>query len=709
MKRQILYPAVAVCLLSLGALSCTKEPIDTNSRTQSSTELTIYASMDDDSPMTKTSVVVGENNKKSVLWSEGDAISLFFNSGEDGGSKFVTQDSGVKAKFSGSISSISGDLSELGNTAFFWGLYPYDTNASCDGTAIYTSLSTNQSGIPDTFADNTAVTVGRSENLAIAFKNTNTIFAFKVAHDNIHRVKMYGNNGEKLSGNYSISFDNNGKVVSTPADDAETYISVTPAEGAYFIPDTWYYIVSFPVEFTNGYSMDFETWTDIATYSVSDAKTFKISTFYTLTNKDQGLDFSLNPGNVEIPDPVFKSFCVTNFDTDTDGEISYAEAQAVEEMGAANKGISSLEGIQAFTGLKSLDCSYNELTNIDVSNNTGLLTLICCDQSLKSLNVDNCPSLQILNAGNNQISTLDLSSNPELLELYCDANNLSSLEISKNTKLQTLHCYDNQLTTLDISKNTALEQLLCRKNQLTTIDVSKNTALTSLNCSSNQLTSLDVSANTALTSLNFNINQLTSINVSNNTALTTLHCLGNQLTSIDVSKNTALVILSAAYNQLTSLDVSKNTVLEQLYCQRNQLSTLNVSGCTALWLMRVWDNQLSSLDVSSNTALQQLICNGNQLTSLDLSKNTALSFLNCYSNLLTSLDVSKNSVLESLGCYPMKDQDGANLLQYLYIADGQSISGITENRSSRHIPEETQIVIKGEPGGNDDYEEGGEG
>ena len=131
---------------------------------------------------------------------------------------------------------------------------------------------------------------------------------------------------------------------------------------------------------------------------------------------------------------------------------------------------------------------------------------------------------------------------------------------------------------------------------------------------------------------------------------------------------------------MTTLDVSKNTSLQILYC---------------------YYNQLTSLDVSQNTALQRLDCNYNQLTSLDVSRNTLLTYLRCDFNQLTSLDVSKNIALQTLDCSPMNDNQGNNLLDFLYIYQGQAIPNVTENRSAAYIPAGTIIMVAPETGGNE--------
>ena len=258
----------------------------------------------------------------------------------------------------------------------------------------------------------------------------------------------------------------------------------------------------------------------------------------------------------EIPDRNFEQALIDlGYDSgDPDGFVLTTNINLITELNVSNKSITDLTGIEGFTDLTSLDCYSNELTSLDVSNNTALTSLYCYG---------------------NQLTSLDVSNNTALTILYCYSNELTSLDVSNNTALDWLYCYGNKLTSLAVSNNTALTSLICGSNQLTSLDVSNNTALTILYYYGNKLTSLDVSNNTALTSLSCYNNQLTSLDVSNNTALTYLHCYNNQLTILDVSNNTALTNLSCSNNQLTSLDVSNNTALTRLYCA-NALTSLDV-------------------------------------------------------------------------------------------------------------------------------------
>ena len=241
---------------------------------------------------------------------------------------------------------------------------------------------------------------------------------------------------------------------------------------------------------------------------------------------------------IQFKDPNFlEALLAENVDDDGDGQISFDEAKAVKHLRVDSSNIKEMPEIRFFTALTTLYCQGNQLTDLDVSNNTALTGLSCYSNQLTTLDVSNNTALTWLSCYSNQLTTLDISNNTALTELECYSNQLTTLDISNNTALTELECYSNQLTTLDVSNNTALETLYCYGNQLTDLDVSNNTALKYLNCRDNQLTTLDMSNNTALTDLYCYQNLLTTLDVSNNTALKNLICYGNSLQSITISES----------------------------------------------------------------------------------------------------------------------------------------------------------------------------
>ena len=102
-----------------------------------------------------------------------------------------------------------------------------------------------------------------------------------------------------------------------------------------------------------------------------------------------------------FPDTNFRTYVVENFDVDSDGYLSDVEINSVQEVSVPNANISSLQGIEYFTSLKSLDCSDNQLTTLDLNLNTALETLNCSANNLTSLDLSNQGSELALLCENN--------------------------------------------------------------------------------------------------------------------------------------------------------------------------------------------------------------------------------------------------------------------------------------------------------------------
>jgi hypothetical protein len=80
---------------------------------------------------------------------------------------------------------------------------------------------------------------------------------------------------------------------------------------------------------------------------------------------------------IEIPDATFKSYLVENFDKNKDGNITLEEAKAIKDLNIANMDIKKLDGIEKFADLESLDCSNNQLEELELRYNKKLDKVIC--------------------------------------------------------------------------------------------------------------------------------------------------------------------------------------------------------------------------------------------------------------------------------------------------------------------------------------------
>ena len=146
--------------------------------------------------------------------------------------------------------------------------------------------------------------------------------------------------------------------------------------------------------------------------------------------------------DVYIPDANFKNNLVNNtsINTNGDSEIQVLEASAFTgSIHCYDLNITDITGIEAFTFLTQLNCAFNSLTSLDVSNNTALTELSCENNPLNSLDVSNNTALDVLicfdseqleclniKNGNNTVMTLYLFDNPNLTCIEVDNENYST-------------------------------------------------------------------------------------------------------------------------------------------------------------------------------------------------------------------------------------------------------------------------------------------
>lgn len=399
--------------------------------------------------------------------------------------------------------------------------------------------------------------------------------------------------------------------------------------------------------------------------------------------------------------PNFKAYCVENFDTDGDGEITEDEARAVTDIKASMLNITSLVGIEYFSNLETIDVSFNKLETLDLSHSPKLTSVIVNGNKLQSLSLAGLADLQTLDCSNNKLTALNVSESEGLKTLICSGNSIGALNVKKNKALTDLQCSNNQFAALDLKNNTLLETLYCRKNNISVLDVTKLTVLKNLDCSNNNLASLNLYQNTLLETLYCANNNLTYLGVSANTALTVLDCSGNALTALDLSKNAALETLSCANNAMTSLDVSRNASLLSVNCKGNvsmaKLWVKDAAQAAALtiqkeditqiafndgginipdaklktYLLAIFDDDedgeisiveaenvqnvncsgrgiadLTGLECCPN--LKYLNFSGNSVTTADLPNLTKLETVVAYGNALTRLNLNNDIALKSL-------------------------------------------------------------
>src|SRR5690554_5591982 len=116
---------------------------------------------------------------------------------------------------------------------------------------------------------------------------------------------------------------------------------------------------------------------------------------------------------VNIPDANFKNALLNHFpviDTNNDGEIQLNEAIAYTgTLNVESQNIADMTGIEAFVNITFLRCNNNQITQLDISNNTNLNTLYANVNQLTSFDASNNLNLTNLNLSNNLLTQLNIA------------------------------------------------------------------------------------------------------------------------------------------------------------------------------------------------------------------------------------------------------------------------------------------------------------
>ena len=312
-----------------------------------------------------------------------------------------------------------------------------------------------------------------------------------------------------------------------------------------------------------------------------------------------------------FPDAVFREYIRTRMDRNHDDMLSNDERLDVLSIDVSDRDIESLQGIEFFTYLRSL-----EFSNTNVS---------CLDWEM----LDEC-TIESITCYNGKITELDCSGLLYLRRVEIKQCPLTEFNANGCRGLEYLWIDDCPLTTMNLDMCDCLTTLACYDGKLTELDVSDCFRLETLRCNGNQLTELNVSGLRWLTELDCYDNPLTALNANGCSSLKKLYCNEFPLTELNLTGCIALESLKCYKCQIEELDLTGCGMLKELDCGYGRLKKLNVSGCVSLETLACSFNQIQELSVKDCVNLRELDCSGNSLVMLDLTNNYALTKVQCY-------------------------------------------------------------------------------
>lgn len=350
-----------------------------------------------------------------------------------------------------------------------------------------------------------------------------------------------------------------------------------------------------------------------------------------------------------IPDKVLKTYIMTNFDTNKDGEISKEEAEAVKAIELTGSEIASIDGLEYFPNLETVDFTTHRLLKADFSQCYALkelnlssgagLSSVVLPASLEELSVMSC----------NKLKKIDLSVAPNLKNLYASsAGFVVAPDLSKNTKLEIIGFSSAKFSTIDVSKNTELKSLNVGGDVFNSLDVTNNTKLTNL-AVTGTITTLDLTKSAQLEVLNISNTKISEIDVTNCPYLRSIDFGSTPIVEIDLSRNLLLTFDKNGDGKLDKTEVEAITEINIKGLGIKSLKGVEYVNFTNVRKLDCSDNELTELPVAGFfTNLEEIDFSNNQLTGrIELNKCKKLRILKGSGNMLEEV-AFENSVLESV-------------------------------------------------------------
>ncbi|MGC6430200.1 MAG: T9SS type A sorting domain-containing protein [Jejuia sp.] len=401
-------------------------------------------------------------------------------------------------------------------------------------------------------------------------------------------------------------------------------------------------------------------------------------------------------GETYVPDDNFEQALIDlGYDTaPLDDYVPTINIEALTFLNVNGKGISDLTGIEDFVALQNFKCADNNISVIDVSNNSALEEINCANNSIETLDLSTLTNIINVDISNNRFAEFDVSLIPTLKVFKCDGNSLVELDFSTNIILVELSCALNILEVLNIQngQNENLLNLSAQNNpNLSCIQTDNGTvpggvtwlkddiAEYTIDCHFGETYVPDDNFEQALIDLGYDDapldNYVLTANIQNQTFL---NISGNEISDLTgIEDFEALQSLNFENNLIQNVDLSNNTQLVSLNGSDNLLSEVNISNQTDLKVLNVSNNNITQINLDSNLDVLELDVSSNSITELDISFLLDLEKLNCASNLLMELDATFNTKLVELICSSnlffqdnLNIQNGANGTLVIFNASG---------------------------------------
>ena len=320
------------------------------------------------------------------VWNDGDLVSVFYRSNAHDKYEFT----GETGDTNGTLRCVKRGTPTIGLDKVV-AVYPYNENYLIELLTgnIQAFLPAEQTYTEDSYGIGSSIMISSSRTDKVYLKNVCGWLKLQFTGNTfIRKIVLKGNDGEQVAGNIYITADDASCTLAsnlmgadgTSSGDLEgtlvdtntilTQLTLNCPTPVALNPDTptAFYIALPPQTFKKGITAtiygDYGYEEVISTENIITIERNHILPMATI---NASLPMAIN-----FIDPIFKSFIVEKYDLNLDGEINYAEAEAISSIDVSGIGITDMTGIEPMVNLTTLNCSNNNITQIDLSNNNAL-------------------------------------------------------------------------------------------------------------------------------------------------------------------------------------------------------------------------------------------------------------------------------------------------------------------------------------------------
>lgn len=356
-----------------------------------------------DIPQTRTQLAAGN----AVHWTEWDEIALW--DGSEAYQKLMVDAESID----GSSATFSGPATPGADYTAF---YPLVAVESMTSTSVTFTLPAEQTAVAGTFASQLAPSLARATggSTSLVFNNLCALVKFTAGAGMAGEGTLTlvgGNATEALAGKYWLEYSTGNQ---SPTE-AATRVTL---KGNFEAGQDYYFVV-LPRTLTNGFSLLYED---------SQGKLYRKATGKSVTLTAGRIlnlgTLSLTGFEKAVVKAIYAKLGSGTATENADGTVTLSDTDlsalaAMTTLELPSGGVTSLAGIGYCTGLTTLKCVNNQLTELNLNGLTQLTVLRC---------------------NMNQLTTLDVSQLTNLTELWCFDNKLTKLDITRLTNLNRIYC-----------------------------------------------------------------------------------------------------------------------------------------------------------------------------------------------------------------------------------------------------------------------------